>query len=468
MSSRSPFAFIAEPNSPKPINNMYGGGAPHNLDGLSLTRSRDETAKSYDEIEAPSKGAWVVHHGQKTAATVLGAAEFPALDTASKAASLLSQLAATEESTVDKIKVDALAKAAGLNPRIELPALLNLLEQHRVIHRSASGAVAILGVTSRATVQHAAAIFEDQEPTPEERASILLAELTSVAPVSNTSAKELISDEFRLASGQVQEFLQRSETIGFVDAEGRDADKLYFNGNIFRRDNLAKAKNVLDSLTTVEKAKATELDERLTKFGCIAVLAAEQMLGTQLFEKLKAAGMYDVNHIANPSGEFGFVTKPPAFHKFNDPLVDDAFDLAKALVAALTYGKTQSSSGRGRIEMMALLLRKLINGGEVGPATAIGEDYRVLETKGVIRVTRAQPFGFMMRLLKRDIGEMALKVLTTGEAASTNIVDRPLPGKMTGYSGPEKTRSDFRRKQVPESKRMTHDVLEALRTQGTF
>lgn len=425
-------------------------------------------SKSYDEIEAPSKGAWVVHHGQKTAATVNGAAEFPALDAASKAASLLSQLAATEHSTVDKIKVEALAKAAGLNPRIELPALLDLLEQRRVIDRSASGAVAVLGVTSRATVQHAAEIFENQEPTPEERASIVLAELTSAAPIPHARVKELLSDEFRLAGGPAQELLQRSETVGFVDAEGRDADKLYFNGNIFRRDNLAKAKRVVDSLSTADQAKARELDGHLTKCGCVAVEAAERILGTQLFGKLKAAGMYDVNHVANPAGEFGFVTRPSAFHKFNDPLVDDAFDLAKALVAALTYGKTQSSSGRGRIEVMAVLLGKLINGGQVGPATAIGEDYRVLETKGVICVTKAQPFGFTMRLLKRDIGEMALKVLTTGEAASTNIVDRPLPGKMTGYSGPEKTRSDFRRKQVPASRRMTQDVLEALRTRETF
>ena len=73
-----------------------------------------------------------------------------------------------------------------------------------------------------------------------------------------------------------------------------------------------------------------------------------------------------------------------------------------------------------------------------------------------------------MQLLKKDVGEMALKVLTTGEAASTNAVQRPLPGIMTDYSGPEKTRSDFRRKQLPASKRMTQDVLEALRTQGTF
>jgi hypothetical protein len=118
--------------------------------------------------------------------------------------------------------------------------------------------------------------------------------------------------------------------------------------------------------------------------------------------------------------------------------------------------------------MIGVLLRKLIGGGQVGPATAIGEDYRVLETKGVIRVRKGARYGFVMKLLKRDVGEMALEVLTTGEAASSSAVDRPLPGMMTGYSGPEKTRSDFRRKQAPASRRMTEDVLQALRTQGNF
>jgi hypothetical protein len=267
--------------------------------------------------------------------------------------------------------------------------------------------------------------------------------------------------------GQAREFLIRSETVGFVDAEGRDADKLYFNGNLFRRDDLNKVKRVLDSLSTADQAKAAELDAHLGRRGCLGVEEAEKILGVPLLQKLRAAGMYDVNHVANPSGEFGFVTRPSAFHKFNDPLVDDAFDLAKLLVSALFYGMTQSGAGRGRIEMIGALLRKLIGGAPVGPATAIGEDYRVLETKGVIRVTKAVPYGYTMKLLKRDIGEMALKVLTTGEAATT-AVDRPLPGKMTGYSNPEKTRSDFRRKQVPASKRMTEDVLQALRTKGSF
>ena len=178
--------------------------------------------------------------------------------------------------------------------------------------------------------------------------------------------------------------------------------------------------------------------------------------------------MYDVNYVSNASGEAGFVTSPSAFHKFNDPLADDAFDLAKALVAALSYGMTQSHGGRGKIEMIGALLGKLNRGYSIGPATAIGEDYRVLETKGVIQVTKARPYGYTMKLLKRDVGEMAMKVLITGEAASDSALDRPLPGKMSAYSGPEQSRALFRRKQEASSKRLTQDVLETLRTNGAF
>jgi hypothetical protein len=120
--------------------------------------------------------------------------------------------------------------------------------------------------------------------------------------------------------------LKTSETIGFVDAEGQGKDKLYFNGNLFRRDNLTKVKRVLDSLSGGDKAKAVELDGMLNKHGCVSIEKMERVLGRELFEKLKAAGMYDVNHVANSLGEFGFVTKPAAFHKFNDPMSDDAFD----------------------------------------------------------------------------------------------------------------------------------------------
>jgi hypothetical protein len=423
-------------------------------------------SKSYKELPKRSKGAWVVHHGKKTSATINGAGEFPALDIAGKAASLLSQLAASEQSSIAKTRVEALARAAGLNPKLELPPLLDLLEKQRVIQVSKTGDVEALGLTSGSIVQHAADIFDDQTPTSEEQASIAFAELSSNAPTPSYVAQEYIGDEFKLSKKKAENFLIRTETVGFVDAEGRGVDKLYFNGNLFRRSNLEKTKKVLDSLTSADSKKVLELDERIATTGCLSVAETETVLGKALFEKLMAAGMYDVNHVANPSGEFGFVTRPSAFHKFNDPMVDDAFDLAKALVAALTYGMTQSSPGRGQIAMIGALLRKLINGYSVGPATAIGEDYKVLELRGVISVW-PESYGYRMKLNKKDVGEMALKVLTTGEAAAANAIDRPFPGKMTDYSGPEKVRSDFRRKQTAPSKQMTQDVLDALRTRGT-
>ena len=72
--------------------------------------------------------------------------------------------------------------------------------------------------------------------------------------------------------------------------------------------------------------------------------------------------MFDVNVVGNESGKNYFVTRPAAFSKFTNTIADDALDLAKALVASLTYGMTVSSYYRGRIQM--------ISGGSVGPATA--------------------------------------------------------------------------------------------------
>jgi hypothetical protein len=116
-----------------------------------------------------------------------------------------------------------------------------------------------------------------------------------------------------------------------------------------------------------------------------------------------------------------------------------------------------------------ILIGKLINGNEVGPATAIGADYRVLEMARVVALRRdAQyPNRFHMRLLKREVGELALKVLTTGDASAESLT--VLPGApMASYTGPEDARTAVRKKQSPMSRRRTHDVLDAVRGGGVF
>ncbi len=123
---------------------------------------------------------------------------------------------------------------------------------------------------------------------------------------------------------------------------------------------------------------------------------------------------------------------------------------------------TRRSPGTGRITMIKLLLRKLINGQPVGPATAIGQDYRVLEVRRVVELQHSHGDQYYMRLLKREIGELAYEVISLGEAAESSLILRG--AAVSRYTRPEETRSAMRKTQNRESRRATADILTALRT----
>jgi len=413
-------------------------------------------------------GAWVVHHGRKIAADVRGAAEYSAIDLASKAAALLARLAESDQATLSQEQVIAAAKIGGLNPKTELVACLEQLERQRVIDRSNSGDVSVLGVTSQTSLQHAAELFEENDPQPIERAAIDLAERSSETPLEAATAAEFISDSYKLSKTDTSDFLQQAFEIGFVDGEGEGEDRLLFNGNLFRRDIAAKTKKILDALSPAEQRQLAEFDGLIRKNGSMIASAAQAMLGDVLFSKLRAAAIYDMNVVSNEAGDHVFITAPGAFHKFTSPMVDDAFDHAKALVAALSYGMSVSSTTRGQIWGIGLLLRKLIRGGSVGPAPAIGYDYRALEFERVVQITPTGNGYFKMRLLKREIGELALQVLEGGDANAAALASLPSAG-MRGYVGPEAARAEFRKKgQGPKSKAQTRTLLSAVRGGGSL
>jgi hypothetical protein len=359
--------------------------------------------------------------------------------------------------------VDAIAKATNLNPRTELPHYLQLLQGRRLID-IAGNDIQVLGVTTRSVLSHAADIFDEAQPGSHERAAITLGEMASTAPVPFGEAKEYIGDNYQMKSADVSDFLRRSAEIGFIDQEGDDpTNTLLFNGNLFRKDAVSKTSRVLSSLSSTEQNSLAEITDELNKSGCLYAESCEKILGQSLFEKLKAAGVLEVNTVANERGDHAFVTLPGAFHKFVNPLVDDTFDMAKALVSALSYGMQLRPASQGRILNFDWILNALISGRTIGPATAIGADYRVLEQNRVVRLVPAQqPGTFRMKLLKKEVGELALHVLKRGNANAESI-NVPPSAPMTGYRGPEYARERTRKRQSQPSKRHTHDILSALR-----
>ena len=73
-----------------------------------------------------------------------------------------------------------------------------------------------------------------------------------------------------------------------------------------------------------------------------------------------------------------------------------------------------------------------------------------------------------MRLLKREVGELAKQVIESGDASAQQVL-HTLPGAtVTSYTGPEKNRA-FRRGQQRtsiDSKKATRGILMTLRTGG--
>tara|TARA_A100000171_G_scaffold652_1_gene853 strand:- start:1762 stop:3018 length:1257 start_codon:yes stop_codon:yes gene_type:complete len=416
-------------------------------------------------MDKNTKGAWIIHHGRKIHGNTNGAAEYSAIDIAAKSAGLLSRMAGSDETQLSSDKVINLAKVGGLNPKTELNACLDQLESQKVIDRSANGTVAVLGVTTKTALAHASDLYDRNDPQAYEEASLGIGEVVSNSPTLLSDAAEFISDTYEITAHDTAEFLEQASTLGFIDSDDDKDNPLLFNGNLFRRDTVSKTKKVLDSLSSEEQTKLVEFEEILKRQGAVHLKESNKILGDSLLSKLRSAAVFDENIVSNEGGDHSYITSPGAFNKFVNPLIDDAFDHAKALVSALSYGMTRSAANRGKIWGVNFILRKLIAGHWVGPVPAIGKDYRALELERVVE-TRPQGYGYAMRLLKREVGEIAQQVLAIGQASDGGLEDFP-SAQVTGYTAPEAARTAFKqRKELQPTNKQMRSLISAVRSGG--
>lgn len=414
-------------------------------------------------------GAWVIHHAQKLN-SIKEIPDYDAIKIAGKAGILLSAISASTEHTITSDKLRKLANASGITT-LEINPLLDILEKSALIECSKNNSeINVLGVTSHSILSHTTEIFKNRNPSTSEEAVLVLAEESSIQPQKEHNISKYLSDTFKISDKDIAGLLIDSRNIGFVDSESIGSENLFFNGHLFRRDTISKTNAVLDSLNPSEAKKLNELNEILENEGCVIVERAESILGISLYSKLISIGLFDASFISNECGRIGFLTKPSAFQKYGNPIVEDAFDLAKIFISALTYGMTKSSHSRGRITHLPALLNKLISGKNIGPVDAISKDYQLLEQKGVVHVFIGKNpdngrQGYMMKLLKQEVGEIALSVLTKGSASEDFVLPSVMSNKPAShFEAPEQVRCFERKRTIDISPKATQELLRSLRT----
>jgi len=395
-------------------------------------------------MDKQAKGAWIINHTQKLN-QVDYADGFENLILAGKCGIFLSSISASDESIISLKKAETFAKAQKINPKLELPSILENLKKERLIDIG-EDEIHIIGLTQSSVLEHATNIFDQSTDNPEEDAAISLSEKISEIPLLQSEAMNFLIKDLSIRQDSAALLLNNSETYTLFDAEEFEKVKVYFNGNLFRKDDPIKLGKILLTLNPEEKEKYLVLQVQLKKAGCLELTVARDLIGVELLNKLQTIGGIDLNEVSNNSENVTFITLPSAFNKFGNSQVEDSFDHSKALVSSLTYGMTKSVSSRGKITMIDRLLNRLVQGDYVGPATAIGEDYKALEMKGIIHV-REEPYGrFSMKLLKREVGEIAQKIFSSGDSSDIGVVNLP-QASLNEYTGPESTRTRARRSQ---------------------
>lgn len=417
-------------------------------------------------MEKRTVGAWIIHHTKKIQ-DVTSATDFEDIELSGKCGLFLSSLAASDqESTLSDDKVKAIAKASNIK-KVELDTIKNTLKDAQLIDTSKNGDITVLGITTSSVLAHTSDLFDQTSADNFQKASIELSEYTSNTPIDESVLKEYISDNYKLSSKENNKLFSQIEEIGFIDYEVVDKKKLYFNGNLFKKESLDKINKVLTSLKPEESKHVQELDEYLTKEGCVMYEFALKILGEPLLNKLQSIGMYDFSEVSNSTHSKIFLTKPSAFAKFGNPFEDDALDLAKAFICSLIYGMKISSYNRGQIKGYPMLyntLKKLLRGESIGPCTAIGQDYQILELKRVIQLEHSHNGMYYMRLLKFDIGRLALDMLQQGDLAEHTTLEIGLNSTNASiYNGPEKNRIKTRHKRDTSHNQNIGELLRTMR-----
>ena len=425
-------------------------------------------------MDKSTKGAWLLAQSKcLDAVTGAGAARLENISYAGRIGRLYNLLRRNVDGnpapTLDATTVTRICQLNNID-RPSRERGLTVLAEERRIDVAKNGAISVLGATSKAVLELTADVFATASPTSDEEAVLDLSEQVAGTPVVREDAIQLVGDLHQISNPDASSLIDLCKTSALIDEETDHDRAILFNSNTFRDGQYArKAYLILQGLTAAERLNLSEVDEKIKQNGALYDKDVQKILGPVLYDRLVSVGLFDRMEVSNPNESVGYVTSPNDFQKYGRPFEDDPIDDAKALLASLTYGRTRSHMHRGRILLPDDLVRALIAGREVGGewgVSAIGEDYRELERRQVVKVTpRPQNSSrYTFHLLKKDVGELALTIIRGETPAQEALL---LDGAAaTDFKGPHTVRTEVRRRNNVNDRRFVAKAFERLRTGG--
>lgn len=338
--------------------------------------------------------------------------EFDSLNVAGKAGRLMGVIRGNRQ-IGEIIKLEKMASSVGIGRselhRIILPELERASDKQVEIRKNAANE--IIGIeeyifSNEQVLEIAGQFFEHIGPKNVERIAILAMDETKKIPLLESEMMDTL-----LNKGFMEKDIQLSCTLQehfkLLQKLGKGKEPIYSNEYVWgpnhqkiayaiRQIEFDKKQNLKNVIELVQNHQGYPLEKL-------------QTIDSELLLLAKKTGIINPTTIVSSRGikkEFGFSSKLFEYTLYDDDILDDV----KLLLASIRFGENYteySTLNDSRKFLVALIERD-----KVGPHSANGKDYMLLEKRGIVKAEHAFGDRYYLRLIRKDVGKAALKILS--------------------------------------------------------
>lgn len=339
------------------------------------------------------------------------------------------------------------AKQAGIGERALLREVLPALQAADVIAYSASdshliGIEEYVGVTGT-LVEQAVKVLNALDPTAEELALLHSVEVASWAPLTESQhldqlAKRGFTDQAAKHGYRLARAIGVNKRILATELN----ENVVFNPYVWGTKQITIAK-FLRGLPSAERDVMLGICEQAS---ARPGLALPSLVGNpQVVNSARKVGLLQTTTVKSTStgiSEQTYVFSPLLETEDDKLLTTEALHQRKQFVAHILFGHEKAKAGGGRIVDPVVLVRALVNRGQVGPATNIGTDYHLLEAQGIVTVDGPPGGRAFLRMVKPEIVKDGLDWLERTTGSGNGISDSPkLLRSPSAFTTPEQDRA---------------------------
>jgi hypothetical protein len=316
-------------------------------------------------------------------------------------------------------------------------------------------------------LEQAAQIWENVGPSLAERCAIASSDHLTFAPMSESDhrgaleaegfKKEIQDEALRALAGVGMLHRLPSQKLG---------EDVLFSPYVWGTDAVDIAE-FMRNLPPNERQMLAGLSRAVAERPGTSIEALST--NSRLLQGAQKVGLIDSARVITKGGagrEFGF---SPSLERTLRHGPTDVAHERKLFLAHILFGHRYAPFATGRIADPIVLVEALINRKVVGPATAIGRDYPLLEAKGIVRVEKVGERAYL-HLVKEDVARDGLELLRLAlrdseapPGAKNPLESLWLPG---GFRPPERTRAELPNLQPGVEAEVITSTVEELREQA--